>query len=198
MGAANATLCVQGFKAQFEECHSREVLAVCNWFAVVVFFAGLLHSGANASEVPDMPFVDGRWHGGINIAPDGPDIECWASTTFTDGTTLTLAERNDGNWRLELSNANWRLPHLRRYALVAQVDFYPRLRLAAVAKQQTVLEIADLERISLLGLIENGHTLDLMSDDFTDKYELEGSAKIIERIRNCVAEGASTVSGPEE
>lgn len=176
---------------------------MCHWFVVVVLFAGFLHTGANASEVPVMPFVDGRWHGNITTVPNRPDFECRASTTFNDGTAFTLAERRDGYWRLELSNPGWQLPHLARYDLVAQVDFYPRLRLAAVAKNPTLLEIADLDRISLLGLIENGHTLDLMSEDFNGKYELEGSAKIIERIGNCVAdqlvsEGASAVSGPEE
>ena len=171
---------------------------MCNWFTVVVLFAGFLPAGANASEVPVMPFVDGRWHGDINTVPNSQDFECRASTTFIDGTTFTLVERNDGNWRLELSNPAWQLPPLAQYDLVAQVDFYPRIRIAAVASKQTGLEIADLETISLLGLIENGHTLDLMSEDFNDKYELEGSAKIIERLRNCVGEGASTVTGPEE
>ena len=166
---------------------------------VAVFFAGFLHASANG--VHATPFVDGRWHGSIKTVPNSLDFECWASTTFTDGTIFTLTERKDRNWQLELSNANWRLPHLRRYALVAQVDFYPKLRIAAVAKRRTVLEIADLDRISLLGLIENGHTLDLMSEDFNDKVELEGSAKVIERIRKCVAdqlvvEGFSTVGGP--
>ena len=176
---------------------------MCLRFFAAAVFAGLLHANAVSSEVDAIAFVDGRWHGGINAGPDSPDFECWASTTFTDGTTLTLTERKDGNWKLELSNANWQLPLLRRYALVAQVDFYPRLPIAAVAREQTVLEIADLDRISLLGLIENGHTLDLTSDDFNDKFELEGSAKVIERIRTCVAdelvgESASTVGGPEK
>ena len=71
---------------------------------------------------------------------------------------------------------------------VALVDFYPRLLIEAEAKNQTVLEIADLDHISLLGFIENGHTIDLESDGFNEKYELEGSAKIIQRIRNCFAD----------
>lgn len=159
-----------------------------HWLVAAVVFAGLLHTNALASGVDKLPFVDGRWHGGIKTGPNSQDFECWASTTFTDGTTLMLTERKDGNWKLELSNAEWRLPQLRRYALVAQVDFYPRLQVEAVAKERTVLEIADLDRISLLGLIENGHTLDLISEDFNDKVELEGSAKVIERIRNCVTD----------
>ena len=60
--------------------------------------------------------------------------------------------------------------------MVAQVDFYPRLRIVAEAKNQTLLDIADLDHMSLLGLIENGHTIDLTSDGFNEKYELEGSA----------------------
>jgi hypothetical protein len=174
---------------QVEYSRFREVLTMRIRIVAAAVFAGLLHANALASEVDKVAFFDGRWHGGINTGPNSPDFECWASTTFADGTTLTLTERKDGNWRLELSNAHWQLPHLRRYALVAQVDFYPRLPIAAVARKQTVLEIADLDRISLLGLIENGHTLDLISDDFNDKVELEGSAKVIERIRKCVAGG---------
>lgn len=69
--------------------------------------------------------------------------------------------------------------------MVALVDFYPRLPITAEAKTQTLLEIVDLEHSSLLGLIENGHTIDLRSDGFNEKYALEGSAKIIERIRDC-------------
>lgn len=154
-----------------------------------VFLSGLLHTVADAGEVPAFPFVDGRWHGGIETGPNSPDIEeCWASTTFDDGTTFTLAERNDGDWNLRLSNPGWRLPRSHRYAMVALVDFYPRLHIKAEAKSQTLLEIANLDHISLLGLIENGHTIDLASDGFNEKYELEGSAKVIERIRSCFAD----------
>jgi hypothetical protein len=72
--------------------------------------------------------------------------------------------------------------------MVALVDFYPRLRLAARATGPTVLEFADIEDISLLEFIENGHTIDLASDSLNAKYELEGSAKIIQRIRACFGE----------
>ncbi len=156
---------------------------------VAVFFTGLLHTIADASGVPTIPFADGRWHGDIETGPNSVDFEgCWASTTFEDGTAFTLTKRKDGRWHLQLSNPSWRLPHSLRYDMVALVDFYPRLRIAAEAKNQTLLEIADLDHISLLGLIENGHTIDLTSDSFNERYELEGSAKVIERIRNCFAD----------
>jgi hypothetical protein len=155
---------------------------------VAVLFAGLLHTIANASREPTISFVDGHWYGGIEIGPDSKGLEeCWARTTFSDGTAFTLAKRGDGVWHLRLSNPGWRLPPSRRYAMVALVDFYPQLRIAAEAKSQTVLEIANLDQISLLGLIENGHTIDLTSDGFNVKYDLEGSAKVIERVRNCFA-----------
>jgi hypothetical protein len=169
---------------------------------VAVFFTGLLHTVADAGGVPAFPFVDGRWHGDIETGPNGSDFEeCLASTTFDDGTGFTLTKRKDGNWHLQLSNPTWRLPHSRQYAMIALVDFYPRLRITGEARNQTRLEIADLEHISLLGLIENGHTIDLTSDGFNEKYELEGSAKVIERIRNCFAEHvvaarSTTLSGP--
>ena len=151
-----------------------------------IFFTGLLHTIADAGGVPTIPFVDGRWHGDIDTGTNSSHFEeCWASTTFHDGTTFKLTKRTDGIWHLRLSNVSWRLPYSRRYAMVALVDFYPRLRIVAEARNQTLLEIADLDHISLLGLIENGHTIDLTSDGFNEKYDLEGSAKIIERIRNC-------------
>lgn len=155
---------------------------------VAVVFTGLLHTIADASGASPIPFADGRWHGDIDTGPGRSEFtECWASTTFVDGTTFTLAKRKDGSWHLRLTNPNWRLPHLRRYAMTALVDFYPRLHFTAEAKSRTLLEIADLDQITLLGLIENGHTIDLTSDGFNEKYELEGSAKVIERIRNCFA-----------
>jgi hypothetical protein len=155
---------------------------------VAVLFIGLLLTIANASGEPTVPFVDGRWNGGVEIGPNSKGLEeCWVRTTFSDGTTFTLAKRRDGIWHLRLSNPGWRLPPSRRYAMVAQVDFYPQLRIAAEAKSQTRLEIANLEQISLLGLIENGHTIDLTSDGFNEKYDLEGSAKVIGRVRNCFA-----------
>jgi hypothetical protein len=155
---------------------------------VAVLLIGLQHTIANASGEPTIPFVDGYWNGGIEIGPDSKGLEeCWARTTFNDGTAFTLAKRGDGVWHLRLSNPGWRLPPSRRYAMVALVDFYPQLRIAAEAKSQTGLEIANLDQISLLGLIENGHTIDLTSDGFNVKYDLEGSAKVIERIRNCFA-----------
>jgi hypothetical protein len=156
---------------------------------VAVLFIGLLHAIANASGEPAIPFVDGRWNGSIEIAPDNKGLEeCWASTTFSDGTAFTLAKRSDGIWRLRLSNPGWRLSPSRRYSMVALVDFYPHLRIAAEAKSQTSLEIANLDQVSLLGLIENGHTIDLATDGFNVKYDLEGSAKAIERVRNCFAD----------
>jgi hypothetical protein len=76
--------------------------------------------------------------------------------------------------------------------MTALVDFYPSLHFNAEAKKSTLLEIADIDRIPLLGFIENGHTIDLASDGFNGKYELEGSAKAIERIRNCHADNFKT------
>ena len=171
---------------------------------VSVLFMDLLHTIANASGVPTIPFVDGRWRGGIETSPNSSGVEeCWASTTFGDGTTFTLAKPRDGNWHLRLSNPDWRLPLSRRYDMVALVDFYPQLRIAAEAKSQTRLEIANLDQISLLGIIENGHTINLTSDGFNEKYDLEGSAKVIERVRNCfadllAAERPATAYGPRE
>ncbi len=176
---------------------------MCNRLFVAVLFTGLLHTIADAGGVPTIPFVDGRWHGGVKSGPISSDFEeCWASTKFDDGTMFTLAKRRDGSWNLQLSNPNWRLPHSRRYAIVALVDFYPRLHIVAGARNQTLLEIADLDHNSLLGFIENGHTIDLASDGFNEKYELEGSAKIIERIRNCFKESVgdkpAAVNGPKK
>lgn len=156
-------------------------------FFVMVLFFGLLRTVAHASDAPTFPFVDGLWKGAIEIGSDSEgQKECWASMTDSDGTALTLAKRNDGIWYLRLSNPNWQLPPLRQYAMEALVDFYPKLDIVAESKSKTALEIANLEKISLLGLIENGHTITLSSDGFNAKYTLEGSAKIIERVRNCV------------
>jgi hypothetical protein len=156
---------------------------------VTVLFMGLLHGSSNANGEPVVPFVDGRWNGGIETGPDGEGFEeCWARTTFSDGTAFTLAKRGDGSWYLKLSNPAWRLPPSHRYDMVSQVDFYPKIRIAAEAKSRTRLEIANLDRISLLGLIENGHTIILTSDGFNEKYDLEGSAKVIQRIGNCFAD----------
>jgi hypothetical protein len=153
---------------------------------VAALFIGILHTSAGAGGAPTIPFVDGRWNGSIEISPESSGLkECRARTTFGDGTVLTLAKRSDGVWHLRLSNSRWRLPHSHRYAMVAMVDFYPQLRFAAEARSQTVLEIAHIDRISLLRDIENGHTIDLTSDGFHAKYDLEGSAKIIQKIRDC-------------
>ena len=162
---------------------------MCQRLIASVLFMGLLHAIAFASGAPAIPFVDGRWSGGIETGPNSSDVEeCWASTTFGDGTTFTLAKRGDGDWRLRLSNPDWRLPPSRRYDMAALVDFYPELRIAAEAKSPTRLEIANIDQISLLGIIENGHTIDLASDGFNEKYDLEGSAKAIERVRTCFAD----------
>jgi len=151
---------------------------------LAMLFTALLHYAANADGM--FPFVDGLWSGTIETDQNNPDIKaCSASTTFDDGTIFTLAKRNDETWHLILSNPDWQLPPSRQYAMEALVDFYPRLRFTAEAISLTRLEIANLGRIALLEVIENGHTIDLASDGFNDKYDLEGSAKIIERIRNC-------------
>lgn len=153
---------------------------------VAVLYLGLLHTTALGDGKPSIPFVDGRWNGGTGIDPDSEGLEeCWARTTYGDGTALTLAKRGDKSWHLSLSNPGWQLPPSRRYSIIAQVDFYPRVRIAAEARSQTRLEFASLEQTSLVGLIENGHTIDLMSDGFNGKYDLEGSAKVIERVRAC-------------
>lgn len=164
-------------------------MAMCYGLFLAAVFVGLLHSITGASGAPMIPFVDGRWHGDIATGPNNTNFEeCWASTTFDDGTTFAITKRKDGKWYLQFSNPGWRLPPLRRYTMVALIDFYPRLRITAEAKTQVLLEIADLDHISLLRLIENGHTIDLSSDSFNEKFELEGSAKVIERIRNCFSD----------
>jgi hypothetical protein len=178
---------------------------MCQQLYVAVFFIGFLHGIANAGGEPSIPFVDGLWRGDIETGPVGSGFEeCWASTTTGDGTTFTLAKRNDASWHLRLSNSGWRLPPSHRYEMTALVDFHPQqVRTAAEAKSKTRLEIANLDRISLLGLIENGHTIELTSDGFNEKYDLEGSARVIQRIRNCFADrkasdSPATDNGPKE
>jgi hypothetical protein len=151
---------------------------------IVVLIIGLLRTIANASEEPTISFIDGLWKGGIGADSQGHK-ECWASTTLSDLTIFTLAKQTNEHWYLRLSNPSWQLPPLHQYAIVALVDFYPQVNSIAVAKSKTALEIENLKQISLLGLIENGHTITLTSDGFNEKYTLEGSAKIIDRIRNC-------------
>ncbi len=157
---------------------------------VTAFFIVLLHTFANAGGEPTIPFVDGIWRGEVETDPNGSGFrECWASTTFGDGTTFTLAKRDDASWHLRLSNPGWQLPLSHRYDMIALVDFYPQqVSVTAESQGETRLEIANLEHISLLGLIENGHTIDLTSDGLNEKYDLEGSAKAIQRIRNCFAD----------
>ena len=154
------------------------------------FFFVLLRSLVSASGEPSIPFVDGRWSGDIEIDTNSAVFKaCWASTNYSDGTTLTLAKRDNGSWHLRLSNPGWGLPPSHQYDMIALVDFYPQqVHTTAEAKSKTHLEIANLDQISLLGLIENGHTIDLRSDGFNEKYDLEGSAKVIQRIRNCFAD----------
>jgi hypothetical protein len=89
---------------------------------------------------------------------------------------------------LRWSNPGWRLQPSRRYDTIALVDFYPQqVRTIAEAKSGTGIEIADIDQSSLLGLIENGHTIILASDGLNVEYDLQGSAKAIQRIRNCFA-----------
>jgi hypothetical protein len=135
-------------------------------------------------------FVDGLWRGGVGFSAETKSLaECWARTTFGDGTTLTLTKRREGIWRFSLSNPAWKLPPFQRYDMVTMVDFYPQLRVVAKANGANVLEIDDIEQISLLQLIENGHTITFTSNGFSAKYDLEGSAKIIARLRSCLLLG---------
>jgi hypothetical protein len=164
---------------------------MCYRLLAAVLFTVLLQQGAGASGVPAFPFVDGLWQGDIRTAPgSGAFEECWASTTYDDLTTLTLSERKDGTWQLQLSNPGWRLPQSHRYVMTALVDFYPRLRIEAETMSETRLEFADINSIPLLRFIEIGHTIDLTSDGFNAKYDLEGSAKVIERLRDCFTANA--------
>lgn len=157
---------------------------------ITLLFIFLLQTLADATPEPTIPFVDGIWRGEVEIGLNGYGFkECWASTTFSDGTNFTLAKRDDASWHLRLSNPGWQLPSSHRYDMFALVDFYPQqVSVTAEAKSETHLEITNLGQISLLGLIENGHTINLTSDGFNEKYDLEGSAKAIQRIRNCFAE----------
>ena len=162
---------------------------MCPRFFITMLVIGLLHPVANAGAAPAVPFVDGLWSGGIETLPNSSMFEkCSASTTFIDGTTFAIAERRNQNWYLRMSNNGWRLPPSRHYPVVAQVDFYPPLRIDAEAKSHRLLEIAIPDHHALLGLIENGHAIKLTAGRFKQMYDLEGTAKVIERLRNCVAD----------
>ena len=155
---------------------------------VALLALGFLNCAAGSAEESPFPFVDGIWRGGIEADSNtrSPRL-CWASTTLKDATTFTLEVRRDKSWNLRLSNAAWRIPAAQRFDILAQVDFYPRLRIAGSSESPTMLEFRDIGR-SLLLLIENGHTIDLRSPEFNAKYDLEGSAKIIARLRDCLTE----------
>jgi hypothetical protein len=165
---------------------------MCSRLFIAILSIGLLNCSAIAKAVPAFPFVDGRWSGLIETMPNSSVFEaCAASTTFTDGTTLTLAKQRDNSWLVRFSNPGWRLPSS-HYPMVVVVDFYSPLAVSAVAKNQRLLEIAIPGHNALLKLIENGHLIKLTSDSFEEAYNLEGSAKVIERVRNCVADQLAT------
>jgi hypothetical protein len=152
------------------------------------FFTVFLNLQGNAGAEHVSSFLDGRWSGGVETNSDGKSVlECWARTTFGDGTAFTLVTRSDESWHLRLSNPGWQLAPSRQFELVALVDFYPLTHVTAEVTSQTGLELANLHVLPLLGFIENGHTIDLASDGFKAKYDLEGSAKIIQKMRSCFA-----------
>ena len=152
-----------------------------------VLLVSLLHTVANASGGPAIPFVDGLWSGGTETGANSSGfVECWARTTTHDGTTFTLANRDDGSWHLLMSNPDWLLPPSQQFDISALVDFYPQqVSTVAETTSRTGMKIADLKEITLLALIENGHTIDFKSTILNAKYDLEGSAKAIQRIRTC-------------
>ncbi|MEX0346378.1 MAG: hypothetical protein AB3N20_15750 [Rhizobiaceae bacterium] len=156
---------------------------------IAILLLGLLRAPAGASDFVRVPFVDGLWHGDIATHPDGLGFkECWASTRFADGTTLTLAEQYDENWSIRLSNPAWQWTPSSNNAMIVQVDFYPPLEIEAQASGNNLLEFRIGDDKTLLDFVENGHSIKLRYGTFNKVYDLEGSAKIIERIRNCVWE----------
>ena len=158
-------------------------------FAAALFIL-LPQTTANANGEPTIPFVDGRWSGDIEFDASSSAFKaCWASTNYNDGTTLRLSKRGSGSWHLRLSNPDLQLLPSHQFDMIVLVDFHPQQVLtAAESKSKTNLEIANLDQISLLGLIENGHMINFSSDEFSEQYDLEGSAKVIQRIRNCFAD----------
>ena len=111
---------------------------------------------------------------------------CRATTDLPDGADFTLSKNKNGVWTLTLSDPSWTLKPSHLYDATALVDYYPqRVNVIAEATGETSLAIAELDHTTLLRLIENGHTLTLTADRFYGKYDLEGSAKVIQRIRDC-------------
>lgn len=161
---------------------------MCKRFSVSALLMILMHAVANAGATSTTLFVDGRWSGGTEMDYEKSSFTaCWASTKFDDGTTLSLAKQSDTNWYLRLSNPGWHLQTHRRYEFATLVDFYPRLRIAGEVTSRTSLQIESPDQSPLVAFIENGHTIDFNSNDFTEKYDLEGSAKAMEKIRDCFA-----------
>ena len=161
--------------------------SVYRQISTATFCGILLCTAANASGEPAIPFVDGLWSGGVELGTAGSaPVECWANTVTTDGTTFTLAWTADGDWTLRMSNPDWQLPSSRHFNMSALVDFYPQqVDTKVEVTSATRMEVTRLEQISLLGLIENGHTIEFTSEILNAKYDLEGSAKAIQRIRTC-------------
>ena len=159
--------------------------SVFRWFLRVMFFTSILPTVPASGEAM-VPFADGRWHGEATDSPVPSKLAgCWAATVLDDGTSLVLVKETDGSWSLQLSNRNWRLPLSRRYALAVVVDFYPRLLVVGEIRYPTRLEVRAIDRVPLLDFIENGHMIKLQHNGFEKRYDLEGSAKAIERIRGC-------------
>ncbi len=158
-----------------------------SWFAML--WLGLLYAPANADNSATRPFIDGRWHGDAATHTDSSRFkECWASTAFADGTVLTLAENRNASWTLRFSNPAWQLVDSGNASMMVQVDFYPNLNVSTRTDGTTLLEIEITGDDPLLDFVENGHSIKLNSNGFNKVYDLEGSAKVIERIRKCVSE----------
>ena len=159
------------------------------YFFVILFaFAGPLISD-DLEELYTFSYRD--WTGGAYRLADGTFSHCHVATAFESGIVFAIALTDENEINLLIVKESWELSSDRNYEVSLLIDGKDLGRFIAIAIDDTRLQIELGNREDIFNQLRLGNRLVVEGDQEKLSFNLRGSNKALEKVKECVDEAPS-------
>ncbi len=153
-------------------------------------------SSAEAKGHEDAIFITGNWVGKAHFNKNGRLNSCTMRALYASGTEIYFVLNEKSGWALGINNKKWNMQVRETRSATIQIDQKPPVvGNAKVISSQGFYILFD-QKSGLLEDLKRGQQMVVYLDQIR-KYELKGTSKAIEDLKECVKNRIDLVQKPK-
>ncbi|MGH1352387.1 MAG: hypothetical protein ACRBBN_16490 [Methyloligellaceae bacterium] len=166
-------------------------------FAAFFLNAVLSASLSHANDHENAIFVIGNWVGKAHFNDKGRLNSCTMRALYTSGTEIYFVLNDKSGWALGINNKKWNMRVNETHKATIQIDQKPPvIGNARVISSQGFYILFD-QKSGLLEDLKRGEEMVVYLNEIR-KYELKGTSKAIEALKECVMNRINLVVKPQK